>query len=530
MTRVLLRLKLSLLRNSMKVHAGRVGGVVVAYGVALLCGVTVGGLLMWSRGAGDGAARGVTLAVPTILFLGWLTGPIMTSGFDSTVDPAKLAIYPLSRRQMTLGLFAVAWLGGGGVFSFLTMAGVVGATAPIGPLALGSVAAGLSLVGVCVAASRAVAAVISGASRRVRDTLLFVVPLFFMSIGVLPQLLGLGEDETLSDLGHLADTAQVVATVLPSGAAAQAMLAAAEGRTVPLLGWLVLSFGWVAFMLWVWSAALRRLLVRSVAAPAAGGRSRAVPASRALYAAPFRWLPRNRVGAIAAKELRLVLRDPRQRVALLGTVAGSVPFALIGLSEPGPSSLLRIAAVAFFAAANATNLYGFDGASHWMNLAAGDDARSDLAGKCLARFLVAAPVVLILIVGMATAADAWSRALPALCLSLCGIGLGLGPATWVSVTYPWPMPPAQKNVFAGANTGQGVQAVLPMLLIMAAGAAVLFGFGMPLAAGSASPVALLLWSSLAVVTGGLVFALGFWQAVVRSRDRQPELLLALTKS
>ena len=525
MTRVLLRLKFALLRNSMRDHGG---GVVVAYGVALLCGLAVGGLLLWSRAGGAGVAKAVALAVPTVLFLGWITAPVLTTGFDSTVDPARLAVYPLSPTQMTIGLFAVASVGGGGLFSAMTMAGTLGAIAPAGPLAVLCLAAAVCVVAVCVAASRAMAALISAASRRVRDTLLFVVPLIFMSLGVLPQVFRVEENDSLASLGRLADGAETFATFLPSGAAAHSLLAASQGRGVDALLWLVGALAWIAVMLWAWSRALRRSLVRAVAAPAVGARDHRIPASTSLYQRPVRWLPRNRVGAVAAKELRLAIRDPRQRVALMGTVIGAVPFALVGMTTPGQSSLFRVSAVSFFAAANATNFYGFDGASLWMNISAGDDARSDLAGKCLGRALLIAPVVLVLVAVMASMLDAWSRALPALTLAFAGLGLGLGPASWVSVRHPWAMPPTQKNVFSGANTGQGFQAVGPMLLITFLGSIVLFGIGVPMAMTSSAMVVTLL-SVLALAVGVLAFVIGFSRAEARSRDRQPELLLALTK-
>ncbi|HUR48490.1 MAG TPA: hypothetical protein VMY88_03025 [Acidimicrobiales bacterium] len=522
-------MKFALLRNTIKGHAGWLG-VGLAYGVSIIFGVAAGALLLLSRGAGGGATEGVSLAIPTVLFLGWLIGPIMTTGFDSTIDPSKLATYPLTSRQMTVGLFAVACLGGGGVFSLLAVAGLVGAVAPASPLALVSFAAGLSVVGVSVAASRAVAALISGASRRVRDTLLFVVPLVFTSIGVLPQLLNLAEDDQVADLGRLAPAAKLIATALPSGPPAQALLAASQGKAAASLLWLAGGVVWIGVMLWLWSLALRRMLVRAVSAPAAGARDRQVTASRALYWRVVNWLPRTRVGAVAAKELRLTTRDPRQRAALLGSVVGAVPFALMGLSQPGPSAVLRVSAVAFFVGATSTNLYGYDGASHWMNVAAGDDARADLRGKCLGRALIGGTLVLLLVALTATLTGYWSLALPAMALGVAGLGLGLGPAAWVSVAYPWPMPPAQKNVFAGANTGQGMQAFVPLLILSLVGGLVLFGLGSLMARDSRSAVQLLLLSALAVAIGVGAFAIGMTRAIVRSRDRQPELLLALTKA
>src|SRR5687768_13417299 len=105
----------------MKDHAGRLGGVGLAYGVALLFGLATGGLLLAARGASAGPTKAMALGSPTLLFLGWLVGPLMSTGFDSTLDPGKLVVYPLTSRQMTVGLFAVSCLGGGGVYSLLAL-------------------------------------------------------------------------------------------------------------------------------------------------------------------------------------------------------------------------------------------------------------------------------------------------------------------------------------------------------------------------------------------------------------------------
>lgn len=515
----------------MRAHAGRVGGVVFAYAVAVLFGLASAALLLLARGAGPSGTKGVALAVPTLLFLGWLTGPLITLGFDSTVDPAKLAVYPLTARQMTVGLFAVSCAGAGGLFSALTLLGAVGALAPAGPLAAVSLVAGLCVVGICVAAARAIAAVISGASRRVRDTLMFLATALIMSVGIIPQLLGLSDsdDPGVASFAHLARPAELVSTLLPTGPSAQSMLAAADGRVLPALLWLLGGLAWLALMLWIWSLALRRMLSRPLSAPAKGARVRRVAASLSLYPRAFRWLPRNRAGAVAAKELRLMVRDPRQRAAVLGAIVGSVPVAFTGLGGSGDGAVLRVAGLAFFLGATATNLYGFDGRSHWMNVAAADDARSDLIGKCTARASLAAPLTLVVVVVLARVGDAWHLAVPALALSVAAFGLALGPAAWVSVAYPWPMPAEQKNIFAGANTGQGFRAFFPVMGIMVVGTLALLALGLPMAAAGTSVALLVLLSVAAAVVGVAAFSLGLWRAVARSNGRQPELLLALTK-
>lgn len=529
MTLVILRIKLALIRNSLRGTDGKVGGAGIAYGAAILCGLAAGGLLLWSRTAGPAAHSPVILGVCSTLFVGWFAAPLFATGLDGTVGPERLAVFPLTTRQLTSGLFVAAAVGGGGVFSLLTLIGVVGATAPVNALFLISTAAALALVGVCVAAARMTAAVISAADGRVRDVLIFVGPLLLMALSFAPVLLQFRSETSGSlDLRGLRSMGERVALLLPSGPAARSMLAASAGDVGPALAWLVPAIAWVGLFFVLWSLALARSQTRAVSSPSGrADKDRAI--SGALFPRLVRWLPRSRMGAVAAKELRLIVRDPRQRIALLGALMGAVGFTLSGLTDLGPGTVLRVSAVAFFLGATATNLYGFDGSSHWINVAAGDDARADLAGKCVARAVITAPVVAVLAAVVANLAGDWSRVLPAFALSCAAFGVGLGAAVWVSVVHPWPMPPGQKNLFAGAKTGQSFQAIGPSLLITFVGAIVLFGLGLPMASASAGAARLFGLSAAAVVIGAAAFAAGLSRAVVLSKDRQPELLLALTK-
>lgn len=527
MTRVLLRLKLALLRNYLKGTAGGRLSPVLVYAVPALLGLGAGALLLAGRGAPSAALRLMAFTIPTSLFIGWVVGPIVTIGLDATIDPLRLSLFPMTSRQMTVGLFATSCLGGGGLFTALALIGLVAGIAPADPSALITLLAAALTLGICVAAARAAAAGISTASRRVRDTLIFAVPLAILLVSLLPGLLsaGVDRDET-PDFSAVATGAKVVAWVLPTGPAAQAMAEAAVGRPAAAAIWLVGAGVWLATLLYLWSLALRRSLVVPMAgagARKAGGRQ----PTEALFPALVRWLPRTRVGAVAAKELRVGWRDPRQRTALMGAAFGSLAFILSALTDPGPSTVLRSCVIAFIFTANATNMYGFDGASHWINVAAGDDARGDLAGKCLARAVIAALGALVMLVALATFTGGWARAGYALALCLAGLGLGLGPAAWVSVAYPSPAPANQRNVFARTNSGQGIQVIGPILVISIVGFGVLTGLGGLISTGSA--LAVVAASIGAIAVGPGAYLLGFGRAVARSKDRQPELLSALTK-
>ena len=529
MTRVLLRLKLTLIRNYLRTTTGGRLGAFAVYAVPAILGVAMAALLLGARGAPPAAVRVLAFTVPSTLFIGWVVGPIVTIGLDATIDPLRLNPFPITPREMTVGLFAASCLGGGGLFTTLVLLGLVAGIAPAAPAAVIILTAAALTLGICVAAARAAAAGISTATRRVRDTLIFAVPVGILLLSLLPGLLSAGVDrDKTPDFSAVATGAKLVTRVLPTGPSAQAMADAAAGRIEVAMLWLAGAGAWLVALLCLWSLALRRSLVVPMAGGAGRSKARGDDPSDALFPAAVRWLPRTRVGAVAAKELRVGWRDPRQRTALMGAAFGSLAFTLSALTDPGPSTVLRSCVIAFFVAANATNMYGFDGPSHWMNLAAGDDARGDLAGKCLARALIAALGALVMLVALASFTGGWARAAHALALCVAGLGLGLGPAAWVSVVYPSPAPANQRNVFAGTNSGQGVQVIGPILVISLIGFGILGALGWVMSTGPPLAVAGAVIGAIAVGPGA--YFLGFQRAVARSGSRQPELLSALTKA
>lgn len=531
MIRVLLRLRFSLMARSFGKRVSRRSAIAASYALSGVLGVLVGGLVATSRAGGVSVAVGLARGLPAVLLLGWIIGPLMTGGLDSTVDPQRLAVYPLTRRQITLGLFIVSCVGGGGFFSALALTGLLVASTPPGPLAVVSVVAAVSVLGICVTGARAAAIGISMASRRVRDALIFAAPVVFMAVSILPALLDFGETRgEAPDLNRLGDAGRRFASFLPTGAAGEAMAAAAQGRNSAAVGYLAGSLLCLGLLVWLLSKALDRSLTRAPA-PVTSRRSGSVSATAALFPRALRWLPRSRWGAVAVKDLRLAFRDPRQRTAVLGSVIGAIPFAVIGLTGEGGghTGILRLAAVSFFVGANATNLYGFDGPSHWMNVAAGDDARSDLFGKAMTRVILSAAVVPVALIGYASASGAWDLVLPAAALAVAGMGLGLGPAVWVSVLHPAPIPAGQRNVFATTNTGQGMSAFGPIMAITIVGALLLLGVGYLMVGPAFGKLGPVIGSAVAVALGAGVLVIGMRAAIARSRNNQPELLAALSK-
>src|SRR5439155_20468621 len=168
-------------------------------------------------------------------------------------------------------------------------------------------------------------------------------------------------------------------------------------RLLAATGELALAAAAVAVLLGVWAYALQRTLTTAEATGARTPERRGGRAALSLFPRWLPFLPRTRVGAVAARELRYVVRDPRRRVMLLYGLLMPA-FALLPLLAQGqlhhPEAVLAALSVTFFLGGlGALNQLGVDGPAYWTNVAAGNDPRSDLAGKNLAAAVYTLPAV-----------------------------------------------------------------------------------------------------------------------------------------
>ena len=528
---VLVRLKLSLLRSGLAT-AGIQGTLGLAFAVALGLGFgALGGFgfatlrLLDPVDATDATCGGLGL-----LLLVWMLGPVVTASADGTIDPDRLAPFPLTRGQLVPGLLLGALAGFGGLVSVLCLAGTFVGMAPASPLVLVTVAALVVHLLLCAAASRLVGTAISGAARtrRWRDIALLAGPVIAIGTNVGLQVLSrsLSESATsrqFGELGPIRTTARVL-----GGPAGLAIGMAREGRAVEAVAALLLAAVLLATVLVGWALALERVMTSD-------GGSRAPASARDIR--PLRprlvgWLPAGRLGAVAAKELRLVWRDPRQRVNLFGALFGAaVPlfsYRFMLVQSPTPRVALLAAMPAFILGTQATNQFGYDGPAHWVSVATGSDPRPELLGKNLARLLLSLPVVVLALGLFSLRSGDAAFVVPALGLGAAAYGITVGIGNWFSVVSAVALPDSRTNVFSAGNTGQGLAAAGPAL-------ATLFG-GMFLVAPLAIPMVLVDSRPVLQVLGllGAAIGLGAWtvgtRATVRRwRPRQPELLARLNE-
>ncbi|MEW9527036.1 hypothetical protein [Microbispora sp. NPDC049125] len=445
------RLKLRLIRGGLRGDVTRQVGFVSTVVVAALAGIAGFALFALLRLASGDVALNLGIIGFVVFTAAWIVVPLLAFGLDETLDPARLALFPLTTRQLATGLLAASAAGPWPLASLAAMAGaVIGlASGPVG-VVLGLPAVVLQFA-LCLVSSRLVTTALSGVlrSRRGRD-ILAVAAVAVLLVFQLPNLLinrGLPGDMTalLSSIGGLLRWT-------PPGLAAHAI---ADGGLIGAAELIVVAMV-VVVLAWLWITALRRALVRPDSSTQGGG---SVRRSRGQ-----RFLPRGMLGAVVAKELKYARREPRGRVTWFSAIAISVvimftmggPDVAGGLTPAiGPACLAAV-----MMGLQASNSFGIDGRSLWMNVVAfstARDMRTDLAGRHLAMSIIAVPVLALisLTTGLVLGHPTWGLAIAPVAWGVFGVTIGVGAVFSVLLPYTYP---ERLNAFTGAAPGQGGQA------------------------------------------------------------------------
>lgn len=468
----------------------------------------------------------VQIAMALILLV-WLVGPITIAGTDAAMDPVKFVLLPLSRGQLAAGLSVAALVGPGGVATVLTLLGVViGLTRSVGGAVLVILGAILFAL-MCAVASRLLISLVGLGlrTRGTRDLLAVVVPLAVVVLAQTPNLIS----QVVAQQGPQAFESALESLVrvlrfLPSSFAAEAMLAGRDSQWGT--GLLELAGGVVAVAVlgYLWSLLLRRVMTTP---PATEGATRSTNGRRVPFGAILAKLP-PRARGVATKDIKLMLREPSQRVQLIivGVFAAVAALAPAIWLRGQPLAAFIVCAVALLLGMTNANMYGYDGSSHWVNVAAGDDARADLSGKLAARLLLLTPALLVLaFVPSLIIAPALTVAVAGLTLGIWFVSIGL--ALCQSVIAPYPIVYSEDSVMP-RNQGSMLAAVAQIIALPVIGVAcgpflywAMTNTDRPLIATAAG---------LASTVCGALVCWGLWFLAVRiSADRQPELLSLISK-
>jgi ABC-2 type transport system permease protein len=520
------RLKLRLLRNGLHIGQGAVLFAIGAVGAAVL---GLSGFITLSAARGDAAAPDFTIVVFAVAVLGWTVLPILGFGNDETLDPQRLATLPLSRRQLVTGVLAASLLGVAPLATLIALSGAfIGLVHNVRAAALIAVAVVETLL-LCVVASRTLVSLLVPIlrSRRGRDFTILAVTL----LGLTPPLLEVFAARGGHDLHQVFIQTAHRVRLTPFAWGGSAAADAAHGHYLAAVGFLAAVGALTVGLLWVWSRALEHALTSSDA-PAASPRPTRAGTNAGLIPRALPFLPRNRVGAVAAKDLRYFARDPRRRAPLIGAliVPAVALFASLSSGPTRPESTTLLGLVAVLPAAGLTlNQFGLDGAALWSSVAAGNDPRSDLIGKNLASILVMVPLATVSAFVCAAFTHGWAYLPITLGLAPAIFGVLLGVGDVMSVRVPYAMPD-RRNPLA-FNPGQGCATLL-------AGFGALAIQGVLLAPVGALTFALIVTTPLAVATAVTVVLANAYGALIWVTGRNlawrgvwwrlPELLEAVS--
>ncbi|GHJ12402.1 ABC transporter permease [Micromonospora sp. AKA38] len=540
------RLKLRVLGNNFRGQAWRIALFVLGVLFALWFAAT-GFFLLAAPGLADEPRYALLAAAfgGGVLTLGWLLLPLVFFGVDETLDPARFALLPLSRRTLVTGLLAAALVSVPALATLITVAGLVITAGALGGWSAALVEAVGVVAGllVCVAGARAVTSAFATMlrSRRVRDLAAVLLAVLAALLGPL-QLLVLAAVRS-ADWDRLTGVARVVGWT-PFGAPWTAGIDVAEGRAGAAVVKLLITAATVGVLLLWWSRSLESAMVGAASAgPARAPRGVVGGAVAQLFPRAVGWARRDRFGALVARECRYWWRDARRRanlitVAVVGVFVpvmvnlGGSSLAVEGGAAFGEASAnsspvlvsISMVFVGVLASVTLANQFGFDGSAYAANVVAGVPGRVELRARMTAFSLYVVPILLVVavVLGVVLGRPEWLGVMAGGLFAAYGCGLAIN--GFISVLGAYSLPETS-NPFA-MNTGAGIAKSLFTLLSMVSSAAAAIPF--VVAAGLLGDVWLWLALPAGLAYGAGAALLGAYLAGDALDRRQPELLASVT--
>ena len=522
----LVRLKLTLLRNSLRRSAWRAVGLVLGmiYALALVVLALAG--LVGLRHASPALTADVTVLAYSLLTLGWLVLSLLVFGVDETVDPRRFALLPLRARELLPGLLVAGLVGSPGVATVLVAAGLVVTWARSLPLTVAALVAFPLGVATCFLFSRAATAAFASAlsSRRFRDFAFLLLALTGAGLGLggnlLSGVLGRGG---LRYRESLATVAEILGWT-PFGWAWSVPADLARQRWSVAGLHLLLAVGLVVALWRVWG----HFLVRRLVEPAdAGGPAVRMRRGRLLE----RLYPPSPAGAVAERTLHYWRRDPRYLAGVAGLLVGPMILVVTQLVNPGGST-----AVAAFAPVLAALLMGmsmaqdlsYDGTALWLHVSTGISGAEDRWGRVLSTLTVFGPMLLVLLVVTLAVTRRWELLPAVLALTLALALAGLAAGCVLGALWQWPASPPGASPFQRGSSG----GLAPLLSMLATGA-----LSVVLALPTIALVVASAWHpwtvypalALAVLLGALFLRLGVRTGGRLLDRRWPEVMLAVSE-
>ncbi|MDQ0735413.1 transporter [Arthrobacter agilis] len=514
----LLRLKLLLLRNSLRRSTAQLVGVILGglYGLGLLVLLIIGLVLLGS--AEPELIRTILVIGGSATVLGWIVIPIAATGIDMTLDPARFVTFAIPMRQLLAGLVLGGIVGIPGVVTLIASLTQVFTWIRYPAAALTALVCGLVAVLLCVVASRLVTTAVSSmtGSRRFKDVngIVAFIPLIFLG-----PIIGGVTAGFQSSPGFARSLADVLAWT-PLGALWAAPADVAAGNVGAALLKFLIGAATLALFLVLWSRSLTHALVTppyNAVSKRAGGNL-----------GWFGRFPATPAGAVAARALTYWLRDPRYSASLV-----MIPFLAVLLYFSGGGSGTAFAFLgpltAFLLAWSISADISYDNTAFSLHVSTGVSGRDDRLGRAGALLVFALPIALVFTV-VPLLVTGRAEDLPVMLgLSLGLLLTGAGLSSIVSARYTYNVPLPGESAF---KTPPGTNFL--MFAVQILGWLVLVLLALPemilTIVYFVTGQALFGWLTVVVglVLGGVLLVVGIRTGGRWYDRRAPELLLAVS--
>ncbi|OZG68630.1 ABC transporter permease [Bifidobacterium eulemuris] len=460
----IVRLRWALTFAAMRKSVWQTVGYVVCLAMGAMCviGVAVGAFVLgfgpdlMGSSAGEAATvardyasvtRCVVVIVAACLLLFVAAIQLMLIGEGSSLSPKKFELYGIEDRTLQFGLLLAGLAGApaiGGTLAFALWAMAYRWMGPV-PVLVAVVAAPLAVV-TMISISRMIISLATSmvTSTRGRTMFYIVTTVVFILLCQMPSIvLNTSVDNEGFDTAALMAGGTMLADILawtPLAAAFQLPFDAFAGAWLPLCGRLaVLALTWVVcFMVCTWCLRRERLVA---------GRDAATATIKGIGA--FSWMPDSPSGAISARLLISMRRDPRLSVMFLMPLLFVVIF---GIQSHGLSVMIwqSLTWMGLFMMMIEGNGLAYDGGGFTMQVLAGVRGRDDRFGRVRVYATFSLVYMLILSLGIFAFTGDWRTgdglALGLVCTSI-GIGVvfaGLGLAEVLSCVLMYPVPSIEK--------------------------------------------------------------------------------------
>ncbi|WP_114559633.1 hypothetical protein [Desertihabitans aurantiacus] len=526
MVAVLVRLKLTLLKNALLRSVLKVVGLVLGglYGLGVIAASYAGFVALRGYGSVE-LISGVTVLAFSVVTLGWVLFSVLVSGIDETLSPAKFALLPVSAPRLQPGLLVAGLLGIPGIATTVVALGLVVAWSGSVASAVAALLAVPLGVVTCFLLSRlatdALAEMLS--TRRFRDLAVVALALSGVGIAIGVNVVAQGVGTDPAAWGASLEQGAEVAGWTPLGWAWAVPASVAQGQWLAAAARLLLAVALVVGCWLGWRHFLQRRLTSPLESRSGSGKVRPGGAVDRLFGTSPK-------GAIAARSVRYWRRDPRHLANLASLVVLPAMVVALQFVQPDPQDVVIVLApltISLILGTVAAYELAYDGSALALHVHTGVRGRDDRAGRLLAVAALVVPLLIVVVLVCVAVAGRWDLLVASLAMTFGTALVVSGVASWISVFWPGHAPPPGGNPFGKGSSG-GVEGLLSFVLItgvsivvsapvLAAGIASLFVDGLEWLA-----LGLGLGIGAAVVAGGVLLG-------GRSLDRRwPEVMRSVT--